>query len=127
MSSGRFDNASLTAVSPSLISAPLQMSSYAATFTQGHTLEHFRFTYRHCNIVQGGFFLKKKPLGIPISVKSRIENAVGAGTMSPETEWPEQKVVDLRCLARGVRWALTIEGAAGLCVYAIWHLLRLWL
>jgi hypothetical protein len=38
--------------------------------------EHFRFTYRHCNIVQGGFFSRKKPLGIPVSVKSRIENAV---------------------------------------------------
>jgi hypothetical protein len=26
--------------------------------------------------VQGGFFLKKKPLNLPVSVKSRIENAV---------------------------------------------------
>ena len=50
-----------------------------------------------------------------------------AGTISPEMEWPEQTVVDIRSLGRGVRWALTIEGAAALCLYAIWHLLRLWL
>ena len=83
MATIRFDNA-LTAVSPSLLSAPLKMNSYAATFSQGRT-------------------------------------------MSPETEWPEESVAVSRGLARGVRWALTIEGAAGLCVYAIWHLLRLWL
>jgi hypothetical protein len=79
---------SLTAMSPSLISTPLQMSSYAAPFTQGHTLE--------------------------------------AGTMSPEAEWPEQKVDELRSLAIGVSWALTIEGAAAFCFYAIWHLWHLW-
>jgi hypothetical protein len=31
-------------------------------------------------IVQGGFFLRKKPLGIQVSVKSRIENAVMPGS-----------------------------------------------
>jgi prevent-host-death family protein len=30
------------------------------------------------DVVQGGFFLRKKPLGFPLSVKSRIENAVAA-------------------------------------------------
>jgi hypothetical protein len=84
MPSRRFDDASLNDISPSLLSAPLQMSSEAAPFTHGHTLE--------------------------------------AGTISPKVEWPEQKVVDFRSLGRGLRWALIIEGAAALCIYAIWHL-----
>jgi len=88
MPHGRFDNASLTAISPSLPSAPLQMSTYAAPFTQGHALE--------------------------------------AGTISLETEWPEQKAVELHSLAKGVSWALTIEGAAALCLYAVWHLWLFW-
>ena len=82
MPSRRFDDASLNAPSPSLLSAPLRMSSYAPPFTQGHILE--------------------------------------AGTISPKAEWPEQKAVDFRSLGRGVRWALTIEGAVALCIYAIW-------
>jgi hypothetical protein len=86
--SGRFDNASLTAISPPLISSPLQMSSYTATFAQGHVLE--------------------------------------VGIMSPEAEWPSQTVVDHRSLAIGVSWALTIEGAAAFCLYAVWHLWHLW-
>ena len=88
MPSRRFDNASLNAISPSLLSAPLQMSSYAAPFTRGHILD--------------------------------------AGTISPKAERPEQKVVDFRSLGRGVRWALTIEGAAALCIYAIWRLWLFW-
>ena len=88
MPHGRFDNASLTAISPSLPSAPLQMSSYAAPFTHGHALE--------------------------------------AGIMSPKAKWPEQNVVDFRSLGKGVSWALTIEGAAALCLYAVWHLWLLW-
>jgi hypothetical protein len=40
------------------------------------SLEHFRFTYRHCNIVQCGFFFVKNPLGIQASRKSRIEIAM---------------------------------------------------
>jgi hypothetical protein len=31
--------------------------------------------------MKGGFFLKKKPLSIPVSVKSRSENAVAPVTM----------------------------------------------
>jgi hypothetical protein len=38
-------------------------------------------------IVQGGFFLEEKPLGIEVSVKSRIENAV-----EPHDGWPARKV-----------------------------------
>ena len=87
MPSGRFDNASLTAISPPLISSPLQMSSYAATFAHGHVLQD--------------------------------------GIVSPEAEWPSQTVVDHRSLAIGVSWALTIEGAAALSLYAIWHLWQL--
>ena len=88
MPSGRFDNASLTTMLPSLPFQPLQMRSFAAPMTQADVLE--------------------------------------AGTMSPEAEWPTQAVADARSLARGVRWALTIEGAAALCLYLIWHLWHLW-
>jgi hypothetical protein len=49
-----------------------------------------------------------------------------AGTMSQEAEWPSQTVVDHRRLAIGVSWALTIEGTASFCLYAIWHLSHLW-
>jgi hypothetical protein len=49
-----------------------------------------------------------------------------AETMSLDAEWPTLKVVDYRSFARGVRWALTIESAAALCLYAIWHLWQLW-
>jgi len=70
-----------------MLSAPLEMSSYAAHFQQNHTLE--------------------------------------APTMSLEAEWPEQKAVELHSLAKGIRWALTIEGAAALSLYAIWHLWQL--
>jgi hypothetical protein len=48
------------------------------------------------------------------------------GTMSPEAEWPTQDVADFRGLAKGVRWALGIEGGAALCVYLIWQLWQLW-
>ena len=83
MISGRFDNASLSAISPSLLSRPLQMSSLAAPMTRGDFLN--------------------------------------AETMSPEAEWQAREVVDIRRLAKGVRWALGIEGAAALCLYLIWH------
>ncbi len=88
MPSGRFDNASLSAISPSLLSQPLQMSSFAAPM--------------------------------------RRADVLNAGTMSPEAEWPTQDVVDIRRLAKGVRWALGIEGTAAICVYLIWHLWQLW-
>jgi len=80
----RFENTSLNGITPSVLSAPLEMSSYAAHSQQNHTLE--------------------------------------AATISLETEWPEQKAVDLHNLAKGIGWALTIEGAAALSLYAIWHL-----
>ena len=86
MISGRFDNASLSAISPSLLSQPLQMSSLAAPMTRGGVLN--------------------------------------SGTMSPEAEWPTQDVVDIRRLAKGVRWALGIECTAALCLYLIWHFWR---
>ena len=85
---GRFDNASLTTVLPSLPSQPLQMSSFAAPMRQADVLN--------------------------------------AGTITPEAEWPEQTVVDVRSLGKGVRWALGLECAAALCLYAIWHLWQLW-
>jgi hypothetical protein len=53
-------------------------------------------------------------------------DVLNAGTMSPEAEWPTQDAVDFRRLAKGVRWALGIEGGVALCVYLIWHLWQLW-
>lgn len=49
-----------------------------------------------------------------------------AGTISTDAEWPAAAIVNLSDLARGVRWALAIEGAAALGIYAVWHLWRLW-
>src|ERR1035441_9964899 len=40
------------------------------------TLERFRFTCCHLKIMRGGIFLRKMPLGVYVSVKSRIETAV---------------------------------------------------
>ncbi|MGA2570011.1 MAG: hypothetical protein ABSF23_05790 [Terracidiphilus sp.] len=49
-----------------------------------------------------------------------------AGSVSPESEseWPPEAVVNLHLLARGVRWALAIEGVAALSVYVVWYLWR---
>jgi hypothetical protein len=51
----------------------------ARTALQGSSLatalESFRFTCRHLEVLQGGSFLAKKPLGIQVSGESRIENA----------------------------------------------------
>jgi hypothetical protein len=82
---GRFDNASLTTMLPSLPSEPLQMSSFAAPMTQGRALE--------------------------------------TDTIVPEAA---QAIGDLHRVGKGVCWALGIEGAAALCLYAIWHLWQLW-
>ena len=48
----------------------------------GLSLERFRFKCLHRSVVQGGFFLRKKPLGCIDSVKSRSEIAV-AERVSP--------------------------------------------
>jgi hypothetical protein len=42
--------------------------------------EHFRFTSLHQESMEGGFFLRKKPLRCVDSINSRIENAVVAPT-----------------------------------------------
>jgi hypothetical protein len=49
-----------------------------------------------------------------------------AGTINADAEWPREAIVNLRDLARGVRWALAVECAAALCIYAVWYLCRLW-
>lgn len=48
------------------------------------------------------------------------------GAISAGAEWPAEAIVNLSDLARGVRWALAIEGAAAVGIYAVWHLWRLW-
>lgn len=43
-------------------------------------------------------------------------------TVWQEPEWPREACVDVHHLARGVRWALAIEGAAALGIYFAWLL-----
>lgn len=51
---------------------------------------------------------------------------LGDSSLSPvDLEYPVHAVVDRRALTKGVSWALGIEGAAALCIYAVWHILRL--
>jgi hypothetical protein len=47
------------------------------------------------------------------------------GTLDDEAEFPLDAVVNHNDLGRGLRWALAIELAAALSVYAIWHLCHL--
>ena len=42
----------------------------------GRSLERFRFKCFHLKVMRGGIFLGKMPLGLNLSVKSRIETAV---------------------------------------------------
>jgi hypothetical protein len=42
-------------------------------------------------------------------------------------EWPAEAIVNLRLLAKGISWALAIEGATALSVCAVWYLCHLWL
>jgi hypothetical protein len=48
-----------------------------ATCGQRLRLERFRFKCCHLKIMRGGIFLRKMPLGVYVSVKRRIETAVG--------------------------------------------------
>jgi len=85
----QFDGIHPATAMPSLLSQPLQMSSYAAPLIQAPRMK--------------------------------------AGAMCAEAEWPAEAFVNLRNLGRGVSWALGIEGAAALTIYAVWHLWHLWL
>lgn len=40
-------------------------------------------------------------------------------------EWPAEAVVNLRLLAKGVGWALVIEGTTALGVCGLWYLCHL--
>ena len=64
-----------------------------------HRLERFRFTYCHLKIVQGGFFLRKKPLGIVVSVCTRIESAVTL--LLPESCGNVVSISNDRCTGQG--------------------------
>lgn len=61
--------------------------------------------------------------GVPLT-RTRF---MRAGNISADSTWPSEAIVNLRSLARGVSWALAIEGAAALGIYGIWYLCRLWL
>ncbi len=45
-----------------------------------------------------------------------------ASRIGHEAECPDEAVVDVRRLGKGVCWALAIEGAATLCIFLAWHL-----
>lgn len=49
-----------------------------------------------------------------------------AGTMNAEAEWPAEAFVNLYNLAKGVGWALAIEGIAALSICSIFYLWHLW-
>ncbi len=89
MPTQRFDDNNPATALPSLLSPPLQMSSYAAQLMQTQGMK--------------------------------------AGATSAEAEWPAEAIVNLRDLGRGVGWALGIEGAAALTIYAVWYLWHFWL
>jgi hypothetical protein len=46
--------------------------------SRGLLLERFRFKCCHLKFMRGGIFLRKMPLGIHVSARSRIETAVAA-------------------------------------------------
>lgn len=50
--------------------------------------------------------------------------AMKAGGLGPEAEWPAEALVDLHALGKGVIWALLLEGMAAFSFYAVWQLLH---
>ena len=61
-----------------LVERQCKLSNHSCGPGKSEQLERFRFICCHLKIVQGGFFLRKKPLGIVVAVCTRIENAVNA-------------------------------------------------
>ncbi len=53
--------------------------------------------------------------------RAQVIASRGLGT---QTEWHPESAVNLRLLAKGVGWAIGIEGVTALCLYAIWFLCR---
>ena len=86
----RSDQARLSQTGPALL--PVLERARSRLYATSIRLERFRFKCCPLKIVRGGIFLRKMPLGVYVSVKSRIESAVvfqccGVGTMNP-TEPP---------------------------------------
>jgi len=52
--------------------------------------------------------------------------AFASGALRAEAEWPAKAAVNLRLLGKGVSWALGIEGATAVCLYAAWFLWHVW-
>jgi hypothetical protein len=61
------------------------------------------------------------------SYAARLANAqAGAsGGIRAQAEWQPEGAANLRLLGKGVGWALGIEGATALCLYAMWLLWHL--
>jgi len=53
--------------------------------------------------------------------------AIASSGLRAKTEWASDAIVNLRLLGKGVGWALAIEGAAALSLYALWHMWQLWM
>lgn len=51
--------------------------------------------------------------------------AITSRELRRQAELYPEAVVNLRLLVKGVRWAFGIEGAAALCLYAIWFVRHL--
>jgi hypothetical protein len=47
-------------------------------------------------------------------------HAIARRGLRTQAEWHPEAVVNLRLLVKGVGWAFGIEGAAALCLFAIW-------
>jgi hypothetical protein len=61
------------------------------------------------------------------SYAARFTNphAGASGEIGARGDWRSEGAVNLRLLGKGVGWALGIEGATAVCLYAIWSLWHL--
>jgi hypothetical protein len=78
-------------------------------------------------------FLNDAPLLAPrIQIASYADplagtQVTGSGASRAGFEWPAEAIVNLRLLAKGVGWALAIEGTTALSICGLWYLCHLWL
>lgn len=61
--------------------------------------------------------LKMSSYAAPLT-QPRVPDATAIG---PRAEWAAEAIENLRHVAKGVGYALAIEGVAALCLYAAWH------
>jgi hypothetical protein len=52
--------------------------------------------------------------------------AIGGRDGGAEAIWPTEAVSNPPSVAKGVGWAIAIEGGTALCLYAVWSFWHLW-